>query len=259
MSMMMFTRMVLIENYILGMSIWTASFSAGTFQVSKSHFPDEVFECCLGGPAELLLGFRRVAEQGFYFTGTKVPRVHCDEHFARQRVNSLQLFTFSVPLERNIERIAGLFYELLHRVLLACGNHKVLRLVNLEHSPHCLDVIPGVAPITLGVHVPEEQTRLLPEFHTRETTGDFSRDKRFAAQRALVIEQNSIHREHSICLSVVNDCPVCEHLRDRVWRPRVEGSCDLLRDLANLAEEFRRRRLVKSRGLLQTADADCLE
>ena len=49
--------------------------------------------------------------------------------------------------------------ELAHRVRLAGGDHVVVGLVLLEHQPHRLDVVLGVAPVALGVEVAERAAR----------------------------------------------------------------------------------------------------
>ncbi len=46
-------------------------------------------------------------------------------------------------------------HELAHRVRLAGGDDVVVRLVLLEHQPHRLDVVAGVAPVALRVEVAE--------------------------------------------------------------------------------------------------------
>ncbi|AGE49330.1 phytase [Acanthocystis turfacea Chlorella virus Br0604L] len=96
-----------------------------------------------------------------------------------------------------------------------------------------------MTPIALGIHVPEEQTLLLPELYSRETTGDLPCDECFTSHWALVIEQNTVACEHSICLAIVHDRPVRKQLCDCVRRSRMKGSRDLLRDFSNFAEELR--------------------
>ncbi|AGE56129.1 phytase [Acanthocystis turfacea Chlorella virus MO0605SPH] len=102
-----------------------------------------------------------------------------------------------------------------------------------------------MAPIALCVHVPEEQAFLLAELHACKTASDFPGHERLAAQRALVVEEDAVAREHAICLTVVHDRPVCKHLCNCVRRTWMEGRRDLLRDFSDLAKELGGRCLVE--------------
>ena len=58
--------------------------------------------------------------------------------------------------------------ELAHRVRLAGGDHVVVGLVGLEHPPHRVDVVGGVAPVALGVEVAEEELVLQAGLDARQ-------------------------------------------------------------------------------------------
>jgi hypothetical protein len=62
-------------------------------------------------------------------------------------------------------------------VLLARADDKVLGLLQLEHHPHGLDVVLGMAPIALGVEVAEEDGLLLTLGDARHGSGDLTRHK----------------------------------------------------------------------------------
>ena len=67
--------------------------------------------------------------------------------------------------------------ELTDAVRLAGGDHEVLRLVLLEHEPHSLDGVLGVAPIALGVEVAEGELVLQAELDGGSAVGDLAGDE----------------------------------------------------------------------------------
>ena len=82
-------------------------------------------------------------------------------------------------------------HELLHAVRLAGGDHVVVRLVLLEHHPHRLDVILGVAPVALGVHVAERELFREAELDRGRAVRDFAGDELQPPTLRLVVEQDA--------------------------------------------------------------------
>ena len=76
---------------------------------------------------------------------------------------------------------AGLFErrldELAHLVRLAGGDDVVVGLVLLQHQPHRLDVVAGVAPVALGLEVAEHEVFLQPELDASDGVGDLAADE----------------------------------------------------------------------------------
>lgn len=44
---------------------------------------------------------------------------------------------------------------------LAGANDKVIGLLLLQHKPHAVDVVPGMAPVAFGVQISQQQTLLI--------------------------------------------------------------------------------------------------
>ncbi|MCY1246992.1 hypothetical protein D9M72_602740 [compost metagenome] len=65
----------------------------------------------------------------------------------------------------------------------AGGYHEVIGLVLLQHQPHGFDVVPGKAPVALGVDVAQAQFLLLALLDAGGGVGDFARHELDAAQR----------------------------------------------------------------------------
>ena len=81
------------------------------------------------------------------------------------------------------------------RVRLAGRDHVVVGLVLLEHQPHRLDVVLGVAPVALGVEVAERAARRCrPSLIAAACHGDLAGDELEPAARRLVVEEDPASR-----------------------------------------------------------------
>ena len=74
-----------------------------------------------------------------------------------------------------------------------------------------------------------------------------------------MIEQNSIVKLHSICLTVVNKDPECVLLGNSIGGTRIEGGGLGLGDFADLSVEFGGGSLVKLDCLLEATGTYCVE
>ncbi len=127
---------------------------------------------------------------------------------------------------------------------LARRDHVVVGLVLLEHEPHRLDVVAGVAPVALRVEVAEVELLLHAQLDAPDGAGDLAGDECLAAAGRFVVEEDAAAGVHVVRLAVVDRRPVREDLRDAVRRARVEGRLLGLRHLLHLAEHLRTARLV---------------
>ena len=162
-------------------------------------------------------------------------------------------------LERDLD-------ELAHRVLLAGRDHVVVGLVGLEHQPHRLDVVAGVAPVALRVEVAQPQLVGEAQLDARDAVRDLARHELEATARPLVVEEDPGDREEAVRLAVVDGDEVAVDLRHAVGRARVERRRLRLRNLAHLPEHLRRgglveadRRVDTAHGLEHARDADRCE
>src|SRR5918995_2601721 len=159
--------------------------------VGVDHEVDQALERGLRLPAEHLAGLGRVAHQQVDLGGPEEPLV--DHH--------VLLPVEAHPTERQLA-------ELTHRMGLAGGDHVVVGLILLEHEPHRLDVVAGVAPVALGVEVPHAQLVGQPELDASGAVGDLAGRELEAAARALVVEQDAAGGVQVVGLAVVDRDPV---------------------------------------------------
>jgi len=70
-----------------------------------------------------------------------------------------------------------------------------------------LNVILGVSPVALGVHVSEVEAVLLAEVNVGNSAGDLAGDEGDTPPWALVVEEDTVAGEHVVSLTVVLDDP----------------------------------------------------
>lgn len=109
----------------------------------------------------------------------------------------------ALPADGDADVAESLLDELADGVGLVGGEDKVIRLVLLEHSPHALNVVSGVTPVTLGVKVTEVQALLLAEADLSDSARDFTGHEGAASARRLVVEEHTVAGVHVIGLAVV--------------------------------------------------------
>lgn len=126
---------------------------------------------------------------------------------------------------------------------LSSGENEIIGLVLLKHTPHTLDVVTGVSPITLGVQVTEVEALLLTERDFGDGTRDLSGDESSSTSRRFVVEEDTVRGVHSVGFTVVLDDPESVEFRYTVRGTRVEGSSLRLRSFNDLSVEFRSRGL----------------
>src|SRR5688572_20830054 len=92
----------------------------------------------------------------------------------------------ALPAHPHVQLCRGQFDEFANAVLLARGDHEIVRALLLEHEPLGLDKIARMAPIAARLQVPEVETVLQSNFDARKAARDLASDERLAAYRRLV-------------------------------------------------------------------------
>mmetsp|Transcript_8622 Transcript_8622/g.19669 ORF Transcript_8622/g.19669 Transcript_8622/m.19669 type:complete len:344 (-) Transcript_8622:53-1084(-) len=223
------------------------------------HLVHEVLEGGLGHPAGGLLQLGHVTQERVHLRGPEVLWRDLDEHLTRLLVDALLLHARPPPDYRPADHLKAEGDELTHAVLLVGGDHKILRVLQLQHHPHGLDVVPGVAPVPQGVQVPEKYPVPAARHDRRHVGCDLLCHKGAPSSRRLVVEEDAVQRVHVVRLAVVLHYPEAVELGHRVRRPWIERCGLLLRNLLHQAVKLRRGCLVEPRRLLQTYRPDRLQ
>ena len=186
-------------------------------QVLLDHFLDQIIERGAELPPELLLRLRGVAEEEFHLSGAEIPRVDLDEDpglVVCVNSNLIDGTPGSLPLYGGTHEGERLLHHLTYGVRLPCGKDVVIRLVLLQHAPHALDVVLGVAPIALGIDVAQVQALVDALVYPSDGGGDLAGDEGAAATGTLVVEENAVCQVHTVRLAVVDQDPESVLLRD---------------------------------------------
>src|ERR1700694_351811 len=129
-------------------------------EVMFEHLVDQLGESRLRLPAQRSFRFGRVAAQLVDLGRAQI---------------SLVTHHVLVPVEAGGPK--GGLHELAHRAHVACRDHVIVRLVLLEHQPHSLDVVTGVAPVAFGVEVSEPELVGLAGEDLPDASRDFACDE----------------------------------------------------------------------------------
>src|ERR1700730_1665504 len=97
----------------------------------------------------------------------------------------------------------------------------------LEHHPHAIDIIAGMTPVAPGIKVADVEPLLQTNRDGCDRTRDLARDERLAAQRALVIEQDTVRGVIAVSLAIVDGDPVGIKLRGPIGAARIKGRVSL--------------------------------
>src|SRR6185437_16204112 len=138
----------------------------------------------------------------------------------------------------------------------AGGQNIIVGNILLHNSPHALDIIAGMAPVALGIEVPDVKHILYAQMNARHGAGNLTRDKRLTANRTLMIEKNSIRGVHAISFAIVDGYPVGVELCHSVGTAGIKGRSFALWNLLRLAIKLGRGSLVESRLAGETENAD---
>jgi hypothetical protein len=106
--------------------------------------------------------------------------------------------------------VEGDFEEFADGMGFASGDDVIIRGVLLEHQPHGLDIIFGIAPVAFGVEVAEVEFVLLFGDNAGNGTGDFAGDEGFASAGGFVVEEDAVATEDVVRFAVVDGLPVGE-------------------------------------------------
>src|SRR4051794_22859342 len=225
----------------------------GGRKIARHHFLDELREARLRLPAELLARLAGIADQEVDFGRTEIRRIDANDRFAGLPVDAGFRHALAAPRDASADFCESQLDEFTHRASLPGCQHEIARLIRLQYPIHALHIVPSMAPITFCLEVAEIKRVFQAGLDTGDRAGDLARHERFAANRAFMIEQDTIRSEHAVRLSVVHRYPITVKLRDPIRRTRIEGRGFLLREFLSQPVQLRGRRLVES-GLLLHAE-----
>lgn len=232
-----------------------------TFDIGLNHLLNELIECDLSLPSENLLSLCGSTEKKIDLSGTEVSLINSNENFASLRAlsNLVDSIPLSFPNDSDTDMSESLLDEFTNGMGLSSSENEIIRFVLLKHSPHSLDVITGVSPITLGVQVTEVEALLLTERDFCDGARDLAGDESSSTSRRFVVEEDTVRGVHSVRFTVVLDDPESVKFRYTVRGTRVEGSSLGLRSFNDLSVEFGGRGLVESNVVVQSASSDSIE
>ena len=155
--------------------------------------------------------------------------------------------------------LEGVVAEVAHGVLHTRGDDEVFGLLVLQHQPHALYIVLGIAPVAQRGEVAEVELILLALGDTCSGQCNLAGHEGLATALALVIEEDTRAAEHAICLAVLLHYPVTVKLGYGIGAIGVERGILILGYLLDLTIKFRSGGLVDVAGVGQAAEAYGLE
>ena len=101
----------------------------------------------------------------------------------------------------------------------------------LQHEPHALDIVTGIAPVAQGTEIPEVELVLLASGDTSSGEGDLAGDEGLATALTLVVEEDAVDGKHTVALAVVLRDPEAVELSYPIGGARIERCRLTLGDL----------------------------
>ncbi len=139
----------------------------------------------------------------------------------------------------------------------ACGHNVIVGFVLLEHKPHRFNIIARESPVSSCVQIAQVELVLQAQFNSRRSSCNFSRNKRLAAPRRLVIKQNSVTCKQTVSFPIVHRLPKAVRLRATIRTSRIKRCLLRLRSFDCLSVHLAAGGLIKLRRL--TAGTNRLE
>ncbi len=151
------------------------------------------------------------------------------------------------------------FYKLPYFSCYTSCNYIIIRSILLENQVHGLNIVLRMTPVPTRIEIADIQHLLQAEGHAGNGARDLARHEGLPADRALMVEQDAVAREHVVRLAVIDRDPVGIELGHAVGRAWIEWRFLRLRDLLHLAVEFGRRSLVDPGHVRQAQQPHGLE
>ncbi len=146
--------------------------------------------------------------------------------------------SFAFPAEGNGSMTKGSFDEFADRMGFSGRDDIVVCLLLLEHHPHCLDIIPCIAPVALCVEVAKVDFVCSACEYSCDAGGDLAGDECLGASGRFVVEEDAVACEDVIAFAIGAGNPVGVEFCNAVGADRMEGCCFVLWFLYCCAVDF---------------------
>src|ERR1700677_1511959 len=196
---------------------------SGDIEIARHHLLDQLGKRRFRLPAKPLARLAGVADQLVNLGGAEINRIDTNERLAGFTVDAGFLDALAAPLDGAAGFRERDLHEFAHRPGFAGRQHEIIGRVRLQDLVHAFDVIPGVAPIALGLEVSEIKRIVETGLDPGNAARDLACHEGLATDRALMVEQDTVAGIHAVGLAVVHRDPVAVKLGHRIGLARIEG------------------------------------
>ena len=105
-----------------------------------------------------------IADQEIDLGRAEIARIDLDQRSCRMSASTpISSHALAAPVDLAADLGEGQLDEVAHRMRLAGRQHVIVGLVLLQHPPHALDIVAGMAPVALGIEIAEIELLLRAE------------------------------------------------------------------------------------------------
>src|ERR1035441_267377 len=200
-----------------------AGFSGDSFQIRVQHIGDQFGKRDRVLPSQnpVLLG--SVAQEQVDLSWPEIAAVDLHQQDAAGGIDAHLVNSLALPFDLAAHLQEGQFYVLAHAMRFTRRQDVIVRRILLHNPPHAFHVVSRMAPVALGVQIPDIEPILHAQVNSGHRASYLPCDEGLAADGALVIEQNAVRGMHGVCLPVVYRNPVSIELGNAIGAARIKG------------------------------------
>src|SRR3990167_9992911 len=143
-------------------------------------------------PAKPCARLARIPEKKVDLCRAEILRIHLDEAAPRLAAEAFFVDTGSAPVKQEPRLFERPFHKGADLCRLAGCENIVVGRVLLQHPPHALDIFLRMAPVALGVQIPEVQPVPLAKLDRGNGPRDLAGHESLAAQWTFMVEQDAV-------------------------------------------------------------------
>ena len=172
----------------------TSRLPSRVFEVALDHLPHHIWarRSWASSPTSPAPCWHRRSRRSLPWAGNTLDR--CEPQFCRDFLSTpFYTDTLAAPFDATahfgkcaVLQIRG------HRGRFAGGQHKIVGSFGLQDHVHALDIVPRMAPVALGFEIAKIKRLVEADLDAGDAAGYLAGDKRLAADRAFVVEQNAV-------------------------------------------------------------------
>ena len=191
------------------------------FDIRSNHLLTHLTHCICWLPREICPCFCTISKEKIHLCRTEVLRIHLNKNFSCFFVIPLLINSCSLPIYLYTNFFETPVHKVTNCACLSSGNNIILGFILLEHTPHSINIILRMSPISLRIEVSEIELLLKSKTDLGYRHSDLTSHECLTTNRRLMVKENSIACKHPITLLIVTSNPHSVELCCTIWTARM--------------------------------------